>query len=149
MNTYQAEASAVIDAPAARVYEIIADYRLTHPTILPQRYFTGIEVTEGGRGAGTKLTTTMNVYGTKAVYHLTVTEPEPGRVLLEEDPAAGIATTFTVEPLDDGAGSRVTIATTARSSGGLRGRLERVMNPAIMERIYREELELLAAAAKE
>ncbi len=110
MNTYQAEASAVIDAPPANVYAILADYHEKHPAILPSRYFTDIQVTQGGQGAGTLATVRMNVYGTKTLYNMIVSEPEPGRVLQEEDAAAGVVTTFTVDPIDRGTHSRVTIA---------------------------------------
>lgn len=143
-KTYQAEATAIINAPAAHVYGIIADYHEKHPAILPSRYFTEMQVTQGGDGAGTAITVEMNVFGSRALYHMTVSEPEPGRVLQEEDAAAGVVTTFTVDPVNSGDQSRVTIATTARSGPGLRGWLERLTTPAIMRRIYREELAKLA-----
>ena len=93
--------------------------------ILPAHYFTGATVTKGGQGAGTEITFTMNVYGNKATYQMKVSEPEPGRVLQEEDAAAGVLATFTVDALND-TKARVTIATTARSSSGLKGRLEKM-----------------------
>ena len=68
-----------------------------------------------------------------------VSEPEPGRVLQEEDAATGVLTTFTVDALND-TQARVTIATTARSSSGLKGWLEKMTTPGIMRRIYRQEL---------
>lgn len=144
MTTYHAQASAIIDAPADRVYAIIADYHQGHPAILPARYFTAMTVDQGGRGEGTQATVQMNVFGNHFTYHLTVTEPEPGRVLVEKDPAAGVVTTFTVEPVDGGGQSRVTIATEARTSPGLRGWLEKLITPAITRRIYKEELASLA-----
>lgn len=148
MSSYHVEASAVIDAPAGRVYGIISDYHAGHPAILPPRYFTRVEVKEGGRGAGTVAAVEMNVFGAQVLYEMTVTEPEPGRVLREEDPQAGVVTTFTVDPVNDGEQSRVTIATTARTSPGVRGWLEKLTNPAITRRIYREELAQLAAVAQ-
>ncbi|MBP8292444.1 MAG: hypothetical protein KAX65_06715 [Caldilineaceae bacterium] len=68
-----------------------------------------------------------------------VSEPEPGRVLQEEDAATGVLTTFTVDALND-TQACVTIATTARSSSGLKGWLEKMTTPGIMRRIYRQEL---------
>ena len=143
MNTYRVEESAVIEAPAARIYAILADYHVGHPSILPARYFTATTVTQGGRGAGTEITVTMNVYGSKATYQMKVSEPEPGRVLQEEDVAAGIVTTFMVDALND-AQARVTIATTTRNSPGLKGWVEKLTTPSIMRRIYREELAQIA-----
>lgn len=149
MNTYHVQASATIDAPAARIYGIISDYQKGHPAILPSRYFTELRVTRGGQGAGTEIIVKMNVLGAQALYQMTVSEPEPGRVLQEEDPAAGVVTTFTVDPLNGGHQSQVTIATTAQTSPGLKGWLEKLMTPAIARRIYREELAQLATVAQQ
>jgi len=147
MGIYQVEESAIIDAPAAHVFGIISDYHEGHPAILPARYFTEMRVTQGGRGAGTMITIKMNVLGTKAIYQMTVSEPEPGRILREEDAAAGVVTTFTVDPANNGAQSKVTLCTRARTSSGLRGWLERLMTPTITRRIYREELAQLTTVA--
>jgi hypothetical protein len=81
------------------------------------------------------------------LYQLKVTEPESRRILREEDSTAGVVTTFTVDPLNGGDLSKVTIKTTAQTSPGLRGWLEQLMTPAITRRIYREELALLADLA--
>src|SRR5512139_3896517 len=45
--------SALVPAPASLTYDIIADYRTGHPSILPTEYFGRLDVLEGGRGAGT------------------------------------------------------------------------------------------------
>lgn len=145
MSTIHVEVTDTIAAPPARVYAVLADYRNHHPNILPKPYFTGLRVESGGLGAGTVCVADMNVYGTKYTFHLTVTEPQPGRVLAETDEARGMYTTFTVEPVEGGAKSRVTISTDSRPSPGLAGWLERLMNPAIMRRIYRAELKQLDA----
>ena len=39
-----ASGSAMIHAPAARVYGISADYRVHHPRIVPPEYFRQVEV---------------------------------------------------------------------------------------------------------
>lgn len=143
MSHYQVEVSAVVDAPAERVYDVLADYESGHPSILPQPYFTDLQVIEGGRGAGTVIAVEMEVFGVKRAYKMKVTEPQPGRVLQEEDKEAGILTTFTVEPVAEKQ-SRVTIKTITQTSPGLRGWLEKMTTPPISRRIYREELEKLA-----
>ena len=140
MNHYQVQVSSIIHAPAQDIYAVIADYHQGHPSILPPRYFTSLEVIKGGQGAGTEISVAMDVFGTKARYHMTVSEPEPGRVLLEEDVDAGVITTFTVDPIDDGTNSRVTILTDAQTGPGLRGWIEKLVTPAVSRRIYREEL---------
>lgn len=143
MAPIHVEVSEVIAAQPERVYAILTDYRVSHQAILPKSYFTDVTVEQGGQGAGTIVRTHMKVMGTAMNYRLIVSEPQPGRVLKEEDTAVGVATTFTVAPLDDGQHSRVTIATDAAPSPGVRGWLERLFNPPVMRRIYREELRQL------
>lgn len=79
---------------------------------------------------------------------MTVSEPEPGRVLVEADEVAGVVTTFTVDPVPNEPRSRVTIQTVARSSAGIAGVIERWLNPIVMRRIFRQELGLLAESAR-
>jgi hypothetical protein len=70
-------------------------------------------------------------------------------VLVEADEAAGVVTTFTVDPLDGGKRSRVTITTETRASPGLRGLLERLVSPGVLRDIYRKELRQLEEYIKE
>ena len=74
---------------------------------------------------------------------------EPGRVLVEADNEAGVATTFTFEPLNNDTQTRVTIATVGKTSSGIKGWLEKKVNPMIMGKIYRQELENLAQVAQQ
>jgi len=143
MPTVHAESSAIIPAPADHIYRILADYRHAHPQILPKPYFEEIVVEEGGQGAGTVFRLGMNVLGTKRDFHEVVTEPVPGRVLVETDQATGQSSTFTLEPFGDGQQTRVTIATDFPARPGLAGLLERWLNPPITRRIFQQELELL------
>lgn len=140
-----ATASAVIPAPPEIVYGIIADYRSGHPAILPPRYFRNLRVLEGGTGAGTRIAFQMGVWGTTRDLQATISEPAPGRTLVEtlED---GTETAFTVAPESGGRGSRVTIAT-AYHRPGLRGWVERVLSPPFLRSVYAAELRQLAAVA--
>lgn len=146
MSDLHVTVSRVIDAPADAIYAILADYERGHPSILPKPYFKELVVEQGGRGAGTVARVAMEVMGSRQTFRLRVTEPVPGRELVEEDEARGAITRFTLEPLPDDR-THVTIDTRMRPSGGLRGLMERWMNPPITRRIYAQELELLAAAA--
>ena len=74
---------------------------------------------------------------------MTVSEPEPGRVMVETDAEAGVVTTFTVDPLADGAQSRVSISLTGQTSPGLVGMLEKRLNPLVLRRVFAQDLELL------
>jgi hypothetical protein len=91
----------------------------------------------------------MNVLGTKIVYQMRVTEPEPGRVLLEEAKTAGVVTSFTVDPINGGEQARVTITTKAKTAAGFRGFIEKIVNPPLIRRIFRQELGQLADVVKE
>jgi hypothetical protein len=145
MAQYHVTVTAAIDAPAERVYAILADYQVGHPAILPKPHFIGLTVEQGGRGAGTVIVTRMRAMGTERTFRMTVTEPQPGRLLVESD--ANTTTTFTVEPLS-AAQCRVTIATDTRSSPGMRGWIERLMSPPFLRRIYHLELQNLAEYAQ-
>jgi len=53
MSSFTIGAAARVNAPAQRVYDMIADYRNGHPRIIPPKYFTSLDVEEGGVGDGT------------------------------------------------------------------------------------------------
>jgi Polyketide cyclase / dehydrase and lipid transport len=143
MARYRVTASARIEAPADRVYALVADYRDGHPRILPRRYFTALEVEEGGVGAGTRIRVQMRLLGRTRIFRATITEPEPGRVLAESDAVSGTVTTFTVVPLEGSRQSEVTISTELPMRDGLAGRLERFLATRVLPRVYNEELRLL------
>lgn len=133
-------ATQVIHAPAARVYAIIADYRVHHPRIVPPEYFTKIEVEAGGIGAGTRTRVETRVLGqTKRFVHL-IREPEPGRILDEVDVDGFSVTRFTVDPAEQGKSASITIQTTFRVRTGPLGALERAVTAAMLRRIYKKEL---------
>ena len=147
-KTFTIEASARVEAPADVVYGIIADYRNGHPQILPRKYFEWLEVEQGGRGAGTVIRFQMRVLGQTRVLRAVVTEPDPGRVLVETDTGgAGPVTAFTVEPEESG--TRVNISTELTSAGGLTGVAERIVLRRLLRRIYARELEQLGRVAVE
>ena len=148
MKTFEVRSERIINAPADQVYNIVADYHEGHQAILPRRYFKNMEVVAGGRGAGTEIVVAMDVFGNKATFNLTVSEPEPGRVLKEADAEAGITTFFPVDPIGDGRQSRVEIRSTNPAKPGLAGRIEQMVVSAVTRRIYREELAQLAAYAQ-
>lgn len=149
MSTYQIQASSQIQAAATVVYATIADYRNGHPHILPSN-FSNLVVEEGGIGAGTRIRFDMTLLGQTQSYRATITEPEPGRVLVEDNgPETGSVTTFTVDPLAQGTAAQVTITTTFTQRPGLGGQIERWLLKLFVPRVYNQELQLLAKVAKE
>jgi hypothetical protein len=147
-KSFTVKASARMTAPADVVYSIIADYRNGHPQILPKQYFEWLEVEQGGHGEGTVIRFQMRVLRQTRVLRAVVTEPEPGRVLVETDTGGdGPVTTFTVEPEESG--SHVTFSTELTSARGPLGLLERFVLKRVLRRIYARELEQLGRVAVE
>ena len=144
MKYYRVSASRRVDAPPAQVYAVIADYRQHHPNIVPPEYFGRLDVLEGGVGAGTRTRVEMRVLGKTHVFEQLVTEPEPGRVLMEANQDGSAVTTFTVEAAGASA-SQVTITTDLAMRPGLTGLLERVAASILFPRIYTRELARLAS----
>lgn len=146
MATVHVSAERVIRAAPERIYGYLADYREAHPGILPPA-FSDYRLEEGGTGAGTVFSVKLTAGGRTRVMRARVTEPEPGRELVERDEHSSLTTVFTVTP--EGNDSRVRFATTWESSGGIGGIMERLFAPMVLRRIYEEELTNLDAYARE
>ena len=142
MGTLRVVAQHVVGAPSGTVYQCLADMREHHPKFLPPA-FSGFTVEAGGGGAGTVARFTVTAGGRSREYRMAVTEPEPGRVLVETDTGSSLVTTFTVTP--EGEASRVVIATTWTGSGGVGGIFERLFAPRVLRSIYADELRRLDA----
>ncbi len=150
MNSLTISTSAVIHARPEKVYSVIADYRTGHPAILPKENFADLQVESGGYGAGTIIRFRSRVLGTERGFHQIVSEPEPGRVLVEKDIQGPVTTTFTVTPVENGQGSeglhsQVKITTEMETSPGIQGLVERLVLPRALKPVYKKELEQLSA----
>jgi hypothetical protein len=134
----------VLDAPAAVVYHCIADYREHHrPDGFLPPAFSSLDVLKGGVGAGSTIRFRMNIGGRSNTVTADVTEPEPGRVLVET--GDGVQTTFTVEPRDDRALVRFdTLMRTSR----LEGLLLRLVGARLLRPVYADEMQRLELHAR-
>lgn len=150
MAQIHVQVSDTLNARPEDVYAIIADYRNGHPYIVPKENFSDLQVEQGGYGEGTVIRFKVKVLGVARVMHHRVTEPEPGRVLVEQDieAAQNVATTFTVKPVENGQKSHVEISTTMTPSTGLQGVVERIVVPMVNTSVYRKELKLLEVVAQ-
>ena len=146
MSKTRYEASAVIDARPEEIYAVLADYRNEHPRIVPAEYLRGLEVEAGGYGAGTIVRYRTRAFGMERAARAVVTEPEPGRVLVET--TSEYVTTFTVTPVADGQRANVSIATQWQPARNFMGKLEQAMYPLIMKPMYNKELVLIAEYVK-
>jgi hypothetical protein len=149
MTAHRITASARIDAAPKRVYNVIADYCNGHPRILPKQ-FSDLVVERGGFGAGTVIRFRMRVGGRLQTFRAAVTEPDPGRVLVETSLEGRLAvTTFTVSEADGGQASVVNIATDLPVRFGPLGAIERFLTTRALQALYHEELRLLAAVVQD
>jgi hypothetical protein len=140
-------ATAVIPARRERVYSLISNYKDGHPRILPSQ-FSGLVVEQGGVGAGTVIRFQMSLFGRKQTFRAAITEPEPGRVLVETDlDTNGAVTTFSVNPGGAPADSHVTISTELHVRSGFLGKVERALTTMLLRPIYVKELQNIARVA--
>jgi uncharacterized protein YndB with AHSA1/START domain len=149
MSKIQVQASRVINAPAQTLYNIMADYRVGHAAVLPKPSFKEMIVEKGGVGAGTTFRLRTEFMGQSFHYHMIVTEPQPGRLLVETDLDTGLSSRFTFEPLNGGSQTRMTIASEFVPGPGLKGVLERLLTPMMMRRVFTQELHNVAAYVRQ
>ncbi len=150
MRQIKVKFAAVLEARPEDVYATIADYREGHPNILPKESLYDLQVEQGGYGAGTVIRFKARSLGVEQSFYHRVSEPEPGRVLVEQDidSVQNLATTFTVIPFEQGEKSHVEIATTMNTSPGLKGIFEQIVFPIVLPPVYRKELKLLESVAQ-
>jgi uncharacterized protein YndB with AHSA1/START domain len=145
MGKIRVTAEGTVAAPADKVYGYLADMR-EHSQFLPPA-FSDFHVVSGGVGAGTVTRFKVTAGGRTREYRMTVSEPEPGRVMTETDSDSSLTTTFTVTP--QASASSVRIATSWEGAGGIGGFFERLFAPRVMRSIYSDELERLDRYARE
>ncbi len=141
MATVTASATRAVDAPPERVLEFLRDYREARPRILTDNY-TAYRVEQGGHGAGTVIGYHFNSGRRERDYRMSVEEDGGG--LSERDELSSFVSRWTVAL--DGRGSRVTLESSWRGAGGIGGFFERTFAPKVLQRIYGEMLDKLAAA---
>jgi hypothetical protein len=144
--TFCVEQSAEVNAPADVAYRIIADFK-HHDHITPRPPFSPIVVEQGGVGAGTVIHFQTTFLGRTDNCHSVITEPQPGRVMVETETIRNTVTTFTVDPVASGR-SRVTISCVFQGRGGLLGVIERWMVTRLMTRVLAKEIQLLEEYAQ-
>jgi hypothetical protein len=142
---YKITSLATIPASAELVYNILADYRNGHPSILPEKYFQSLEVEQGGFGAGTVIKFNMRVGKQLQTFRSEISEPIPGRMLLEQSlDQADLRTTFETISVGETL-TKVTFTTTGITRRqGLLGQIERLVTEMFLKRVYREELQKLS-----
>ena len=141
------KASREMPVPACIVYSVIADYHKGHPAILPKPPFVDLVVEQGGTGAGTVIRVRMKMLGKESTMRAQVSEPEPGRVLLEKALNQDLQTFFVVEPGEDSEHSRTTFHTIIQAPG-IGGLIQKWIVPRLLLPAYHQELANLEAHAQ-
>ncbi len=132
-----------MNVPAQVAYHCLADYREHHrPDGFLPPAFSAFAVHRGGVGAGTEASWTVDLGGQSRRMSATITEPEPGRRLVET--GEGVVTTFTVAPTGDGCVVRFD---TVFDEPGLGGIVLRLFIKRMLGPLYADELERLDAYA--
>ena len=140
MKPIIASTTRIITAPADKIYKIIADYRSGHPLIVPKENFLSLEVETGGFGEGTIVRFQMKMLGRTQTFRSRISEPIPGRHLVETDLTTGVVTSFTVSPCEDENHTQVTISTELNGFNVVQAILAKPM----LQKVYANELELLS-----
>jgi uncharacterized protein YndB with AHSA1/START domain len=134
-----ASAERSIDAPADKVYSYLADMH-QHQRFLPPA-FSDFQIEEGGVGAGTVTTFKITAGGRTRSYRTLISEPAPGRTLVETDTNSSLVTTFNVTPQGDK--SQVSITSSWDGASGIGGFFERTFAPRALHRLFLDELDRL------
>ncbi|MNP04560.1 Polyketide cyclase / dehydrase and lipid transport [compost metagenome] len=141
-----ASAELTIDAPADEVYRYLTNMYLQARFLPPPFY--DFQVEEGGMGAGSVVSFKIKFAGGVQELRMKVTEPEPGRTLVQTDTGSrGLVRTFTVTP--HGEQSLVNITSRFDGETGIAGIVEGLVAPRRLHRIYIEELTRLNTYAHE
>jgi len=115
---------------------------------LPKPPFVSLAVLSGGVGAGTEIEVKMRMLGKVRTLHGDVTEPEPGRLIVESYRGENLVTSFRFEPAPEGNVTTVTISTDLEVHDGIRGAVERWFVKRSLHPVYHRELGLLDALAR-
>lgn len=141
MSRIKISESKLIPSEPEAIYPVIADYKNGHPHILP-KYFSNLEVLEGGYGAGTRVKFRFKMYSTVKDNEAIVSEPVPGAVLAETDVNTGLVSSFTLIPAGKNQ-TLVTISTEFEASKGFVGLMEKWFSPMMLKKVYKQELQML------
>ncbi|MGH3318584.1 MAG: SRPBCC family protein [Streptosporangiaceae bacterium] len=132
-----------VPAPPDDVYRLVADYQRRRDYLTDN--FTDYAVEEGGQGAGTRMRYRLHAGRRVRDCRMSVSEPDPGRVIVEEDANSSLRTRWAVTA--QGGRSSVEVEVTWDGAGGVAGFFESMFAPLGLRRIYDQVLDRLARVA--
>ena len=136
MGHVSAASTILINAEPAAVLSAVGDYRNVRPKILSSHY-RDYHVLEGGQGQGT--VAAWKLQATKSrVRDVRANVDVAGHAVIEKDANSTMVTNWTVAPA--GPGSSVTVTTTWKGAGGVKGFFEKTFAPLGLKKIQAEVL---------
>lgn len=137
----------IIQARPEVVFRTLADYANKRPRMLPAN-FLDYRVEKGGQGQGTVISYRFRAAGRERPYTMRVEETLKGRVLTERDANSSFVTHWSVEPIELGQQSKVSVESDWEGGSGIGGFFERAFAPLGLHKIYNEMLTALAQLAQ-
>lgn len=139
MGQVSAANTILINAEPEAVLTAVADYQNVRPKVLSAHY-RDYQVLQGGQGQGT--VARWKLQATKSrVRDVQASVDVAGHTVIEKDANSSLVTNWTVAPA--GPGSSVTVKTTWRGAGGIKGFFEKTFAPLGLKKIQSEVLENL------
>ena len=136
MGHVSAASTILINAEPAAVLSAVGDYQEVRPKILSPHYHD-YQVLEGGQGQGT--VASWKLQATKSrVRDVRANVDVAGHAVIEKDANSSMVTNWTVAPA--GPGSSVTVTTTWKGAGGVKGFFEKTFAPLGLKKIQSEVL---------
>ncbi|UMB69974.1 SRPBCC family protein [Mycobacterium paraterrae] len=136
MGQVSAASSILINAEPATVLSAVADYQGVRPKILSSHY-RDYQVLEGGQGQGTVASWKLQATESR-VRDVKASVDVAGHAVIEKDANSTLVTNWTVAPA--GPGSSVTVTTSWKGAGGIKGFFEKTFAPLGLKKIQAEVL---------
>jgi hypothetical protein len=136
MGHVSAASTILINAEPAAVLSAVADYQNVRPKILSSHY-RDYQVLEGGQGQGTVASWKLQATESR-VRDVRANVDVAGHAVIEKDANSTMVTNWTVAPA--GPGSSVTVTTTWKGAGGVKGFFEKTFAPLGLKKIQAEVL---------
>jgi carbon monoxide dehydrogenase subunit G len=136
MGQVSAASTILIDATPDAVLSAVADYEGVRPKILSHHY-SDYQVLQGGQGAGTVVKWKLQATESR-VRDVQSAVDVAGRTVIERDANSSMVTNWTVAPA--GPGSSVTVKTSWKGAGGVKGFFEKTFAPLGLKKIQAEVL---------
>jgi hypothetical protein len=136
MGQVSAASTILINAEPATVLSAVADYQGVRPKILSSHY-RDYQVLEGGQGQGTVASWKLQATESR-VRDVKASVDVAGHAVIEKDANSTLVTNWTVAPA--GPGSSVTVTTSWKGAGGIKGFFEKTFAPLGLKKIQAEVL---------